>query len=138
MQASLSSKAERRIRTALAERYRSNSDTGAAYDMRCTGVLHPISSEAVKACLPNGQSKLFPDNCLSLMTVTGAKGSVVNFSQVCQARRSCCSCFSRSACRSWLVVTALFDALDGCPSDWWTQQLYSVVADLGAPGSAGA
>ena len=47
-----------------------------------TGALHPLGSEVVKACLPRGQAKPFPDNCLSLMTVTGAKGSSVNFSQI--------------------------------------------------------
>jgi DNA-directed RNA polymerase beta' subunit len=36
----------------------------------------------VKACLPDGQQKPFPLNCLSLMTVSGAKGSNVNFSQI--------------------------------------------------------
>jgi len=33
-------------------------------------------------CLPWGQVKPFPKNCLSMMTVTGAKGSQVNFSQI--------------------------------------------------------
>ena len=35
-----------------------------------------------QVCLPKGQIKPFPHNCLSLMTVTGAKGSLVNFSQI--------------------------------------------------------
>ncbi|MEW5311505.1 MAG: hypothetical protein WDW38_003214 [Sanguina aurantia] len=33
-------------------------------------------------CLPTGQVKAFPANCLSLMTISGAKGSLVNFSQI--------------------------------------------------------
>lgn len=37
---------------------------------------------SMQICLPNGQVKPFPVNCLSLMTVTGAKGSQVNFSQI--------------------------------------------------------
>lgn len=45
--------------------------------------MHPLSSEVVKACLPDGQRKPFRHNMMALMTVTGAKGSVVNFSQVC-------------------------------------------------------
>ena len=47
------------------------------------GAMHPLSSEVVKACLPDGQRKPFRHNMMALMTVTGAKGSVVNFSQVC-------------------------------------------------------
>ncbi len=44
--------------------------------------MHPLSSEVVKACLPGGQRKAFRHNMMALMTVTGAKGSVVNFSQI--------------------------------------------------------
>ena len=47
-----------------------------------TGAMHPLGSEVVKACLPGGQRKPFRHNMMALMTVTGAKGSVVNFSQV--------------------------------------------------------
>ena len=36
----------------------------------------------LQVCLPKGQIKPFPHNNLSLMTVTGAKGSLVNFSQI--------------------------------------------------------
>lgn len=36
----------------------------------------------MQVCLPGGQRKPFPHNCLSLMTVSGAKGSLVNFSQI--------------------------------------------------------
>lgn len=35
-----------------------------------------------QACIPSGQRKRFPLNCMSLMTSTGAKGSIVNFSQI--------------------------------------------------------
>jgi DNA-directed RNA polymerase I subunit RPA1 len=44
--------------------------------------MHPLSSDVIKACLPAGQLKPFLHNCMALMTVTGAKGSVVNFSQI--------------------------------------------------------
>ena len=37
---------------------------------------------ALQVCLPGGLVKPFPRNCLSMMTVTGAKGSQVNFSQI--------------------------------------------------------
>jgi len=74
---------EASVRTALSERFRSNSaDTGPALDMKASGAMHPLSSEVVKACLPAGQLKPFRHNMMALMTVTGAKGSVVNFSQI--------------------------------------------------------
>ncbi len=44
--------------------------------------MHALSSEVIRACIPSGQVKPFPGNCMSLMTVSGAKGSLVNFSQV--------------------------------------------------------
>lgn len=46
------------------------------------GAMHPLSSEVIRACIPSGQVKPFPANCMSLMTVSGAKGSLVNFSQI--------------------------------------------------------
>ena len=71
------------VRTALSDRFRSNpGETGAALDMKSSGAMHPLSSEVVKACLPAGQLKPFRHNMMALMTVTGAKGSVVNFSQI--------------------------------------------------------
>ena len=36
----------------------------------------------MQACLPEGQAKAFPGNYFSAMTATGAKGSLVNFSQI--------------------------------------------------------
>jgi len=74
--------AEDRVCEALSGRYRTNRDTGKAHDMKGSGVMHQLSSEVVATCLPSGQVKAFPHNCLSLMTVTGAKGSMVNFSQI--------------------------------------------------------
>ena len=51
-------------------------------DMCPAGVMHPLASEVIKGCIPRGQRKPFPANCMSLMTVSGAKGSTVNFSQI--------------------------------------------------------
>ncbi|KAI8463429.1 MAG: hypothetical protein J3K34DRAFT_526989 [Monoraphidium minutum] len=71
------------VSDALGERYRSNRDlAGKMHDMKVTSAMHPLSSEAIKACIPSGQVKPFPSNCMSLMTVSGAKGSLVNFSQI--------------------------------------------------------
>ncbi|CAM9096689.1 unnamed protein product [Phaeothamnion confervicola] len=44
--------------------------------------LNPVASALIKACLPGGQEKPFPQNCFSLMVLTGAKGSMVNHSQI--------------------------------------------------------
>ncbi|KXZ53087.1 hypothetical protein GPECTOR_8g79 [Gonium pectorale] len=73
---------EIKVSAALSERYRANRDTGKAHDMKGSGAMHGLSSEVIKVCLPGGQAKAFPVNCLSLMTITGAKGSLVNFSQI--------------------------------------------------------
>lgn len=70
----------------------------ARLDTIMKGKLHPVTSSVISACIPNGQvifhfhfhcvslqyiqMKLFPDNNFSMMTVSGAKGSQVNFSQV--------------------------------------------------------
>ena len=71
------------IANELEKRFLSNStDVGAALDMKMSGAMHPLSSEVVKACLPGGQAKSFRHNMMALMTMTGAKGSVVNFSQI--------------------------------------------------------
>ncbi|KAL4436828.1 hypothetical protein ABPG75_003967 [Micractinium tetrahymenae] len=71
------------IREALSLRFRTNAEqAGVGLDMKASGAMHPLSSEVVKACLPGGQRKAFRHNMMALMTVTGAKGSVVNFSQI--------------------------------------------------------
>jgi DNA-directed RNA polymerase I subunit RPA1 len=44
--------------------------------------LNKVTSATVGQCLPHGTKKPFPLNCLSLMTQSGAKGSMVNFSQI--------------------------------------------------------
>ena len=46
------------------------------------GALNPFTSAIIGCCLPGGQLKPFPDNGMSLMTQSGAKGSGVNFSQI--------------------------------------------------------
>jgi DNA-directed RNA polymerase I subunit RPA1 len=54
----------------------------AAIDSHIMGELSGATSAIIKACLPGGQEKPFPANCFSLMVLTGAKGSMVNHSQV--------------------------------------------------------
>lgn len=54
----------------------------AALDGFMQGQLNPLASEIIKKCLPNGLAVPFPRNTFGIMTTTGAKGSIVNQSQV--------------------------------------------------------
>ena len=54
----------------------------AKLDSVMKGALNPFTSNIISACLPAGQLKPFPLNGMSLMTLSGAKGSAVNFSQI--------------------------------------------------------
>jgi len=54
----------------------------AALDGYMQSQLNPLASELIKVCLPDGLEVPFPDNTFSLMVNTGAKGSMVNQSQV--------------------------------------------------------
>lgn len=60
----------------------SRDDRLAEIDRHMQSSLAPVSSDIIKACLPGGQAKPFPQNSFSLMVLTGAKGSMVNHSQV--------------------------------------------------------
>lgn len=44
--------------------------------------MNGVTSRVIEATLPHGQMLAFPANNMSLMTLTGAKGSMVNFSQI--------------------------------------------------------
>lgn len=65
---------------ALSDKFRD--DRLADIDRHMQSALAPVSSNIISACLPGGQEKPFPHNCFSLMVLTGAKGSMVNHSQV--------------------------------------------------------
>lgn len=54
----------------------------AALDGYMQGQLNPLSSGIVKKSLPMGLAVPFPYNTFGVMTTTGAKGSIVNQSQV--------------------------------------------------------
>jgi DNA-directed RNA polymerase I subunit RPA1 len=54
----------------------------AALDGYMQSQLNPLASELIKTCLPNGLKVPFPENTFGLMVSTGAKGSMVNQSQV--------------------------------------------------------
>jgi DNA-directed RNA polymerase I subunit RPA1 len=53
-----------------------------ALDGAFKGKMNALTSQIIEACLPEGQLKPFPYNNMSLMTTSGAKGSMVNFSQI--------------------------------------------------------
>jgi DNA-directed RNA polymerase I subunit RPA1 len=55
---------------------------GAHLDSYMQSQLNPIASQIIKKCLPLGLAVPFPKNTFSLMVNTGAKGSMVNQSQV--------------------------------------------------------
>ncbi|KAJ1703655.1 hypothetical protein LUZ63_003434 [Rhynchospora breviuscula] len=62
---------------------RSNGDSATeTLDRMMCNALNALTSEVNKTLFPNGLQKPFPNNCLSLMATTGAKGSLVNMSQI--------------------------------------------------------
>ena len=80
-----SGKSEKHVMNAVAQKLRENAAWGAQLDMKASGALNKVTSATVKRCLPLGTKKPFSKNCLSIMTVSGAKGSMVNFSQIAAA-----------------------------------------------------
>ncbi|GLJ25883.1 hypothetical protein SUGI_0496070 [Cryptomeria japonica] len=62
---------------------RSKGETASArLDRLMSSALNRITSEVNNSLFPKGLLKPFPSNCLSLMTTTGAKGGLVNFTQI--------------------------------------------------------
>jgi hypothetical protein len=59
-----------------------NKEESGNWDKFMIGHLGSITSKIIEACFPSGQVKRFPKNNLALMTISGAKGSQVNFSQI--------------------------------------------------------
>ncbi|KAL6987100.1 DNA-directed RNA polymerase [Sarracenia purpurea var. burkii] len=51
-------------------------------DLKMKNRLHDMTSNVNKDLLLKGLLKPFPKNCISLMTISGAKGSSVNFQQI--------------------------------------------------------
>lgn len=78
-------KSDEQVMRAVAAKLRENAAWGAQLDMKASGALNKVTSATVKKCLPLGTKKMFSKNCLSLMTISGAKGSLVNFSQIAAA-----------------------------------------------------
>ena len=73
---------DEKLRSMLRERLHERPQGEVDLDMRTSGALSPITSDTMQSCLPAGQQKPFPRNQLSLIISTGAKGSLVNHSQI--------------------------------------------------------
>eukprot|EP00892_Ulva_mutabilis_P000087 jgi/Ulvmu1/10079/UM006_0026.1 len=74
--------AEHAVRSALRPRYRQSALVATVVDQRVSSALNPVASSVTKACFPQGLTRPFLKNCMSQMTTTGAKGGLVNFSQI--------------------------------------------------------
>eukprot|EP01060_Flectonema_neradi_P016378 TRINITY_DN2297_c0_g2_i1.p1 TRINITY_DN2297_c0_g2~~TRINITY_DN2297_c0_g2_i1.p1 ORF type:complete len:2044 (+),score=401.74 TRINITY_DN2297_c0_g2_i1:222-6134(+) len=59
-----------------------NAIVGMSTEADRLGTVMKKTGELNKEMFPNGMKKTFPDNCLSLMTMSGAKGSGVNSTQM--------------------------------------------------------
>jgi len=57
-------------------------ENAAALDGFMQSQVNPLASDIIKICLPDGLAVPFPENTFGLMVTTGAKGSMVNQSQV--------------------------------------------------------
>eukprot|EP01105_Mastigella_eilhardi_P026031 TRINITY_DN730_c1_g1_i1.p1 TRINITY_DN730_c1_g1~~TRINITY_DN730_c1_g1_i1.p1 ORF type:complete len:1659 (+),score=506.48 TRINITY_DN730_c1_g1_i1:65-5041(+) len=62
--------------------FRRDQAQAAMLDGKIKEEINQLTSKVIEQCIPGGQYKAFPANNLSLMTVSGARGSVVNFSQI--------------------------------------------------------
>lgn len=69
------------IKTAL-ERICRSEEQSRGLDGAFKGKMNGLTSKIIDTCLPDGQLRPFPHNNMSLMTGSGAKGSMVNFSQI--------------------------------------------------------
>ncbi|WFD27804.1 DNA-directed RNA polymerase [Malassezia nana] len=54
----------------------------AALDAAMMGASNKLTSSVISACLPRGLQRVFPENNMQMMTVSGAKGSAVNVSSI--------------------------------------------------------
>eukprot|EP00698_Gefionella_okellyi_P015266 TRINITY_DN4306_c0_g1_i1.p1 TRINITY_DN4306_c0_g1~~TRINITY_DN4306_c0_g1_i1.p1 ORF type:complete len:1591 (-),score=451.91 TRINITY_DN4306_c0_g1_i1:696-5468(-) len=73
---------EGEVRSRLRKALLADEPSGARLDALYRGQLHPISTQVMSTSLPGGLIKPFPANNFSLMTISGAKGAVVNHSQI--------------------------------------------------------
>lgn len=72
---------DRNMRIRLEEVLRDD-DKLAALDAEMMSASNNLTSAVIKSCIPDGLNKRFPHNNMQMMTVSGAKGSPVNVSQI--------------------------------------------------------
>ncbi|PWN27196.1 beta and beta-prime subunits of DNA dependent RNA-polymerase [Jaminaea rosea] len=72
---------EYNLRIRLEEVLRDDSKM-AALDAAMMSASNKLASSVIDSCIPNGLAKVFPENNMQMMTVSGAKGSPVNVSQI--------------------------------------------------------
>ncbi len=77
----LAAKTEEDLQIGL-ERIIRDEDLTRGLDGAMKVAMNGVTSQVIEATLPQGQQLRFPNNNMSLMTLTGAKGSMVNFSQI--------------------------------------------------------
>lgn len=77
----LAAKTEEDLQAGL-ERVVRDEDLTRGLDGAMKVAMNGVTSRVIEATLPQGQQLRFPNNNMSLMTLTGAKGSMVNFSQI--------------------------------------------------------
>lgn len=71
------------IRDEVEKKMQSKGEAASArLDMLMTSALNRITSDINNTIFPKGLMKPFPANCLSLMTITGAKGGLVRPSTI--------------------------------------------------------
>lgn len=75
------SEIEHNLRIRLEEVLRDDNKL-AALDASMLAASRGLGSSLIKACIPDGLLRVFPDNNMQMMTVSGAKGSPVNVSQI--------------------------------------------------------
>lgn len=78
---STKSETDRNLRFRLEEVLRED-DKLAALDAEMMSAANKLTSSIIDACIPDGLDRIFPHNNMQMMTVSGAKGSPVNVSQI--------------------------------------------------------
>jgi DNA-directed RNA polymerase I subunit RPA1 len=77
---------ENPIRRAVETKFNSSEDAGkldAEYDNVMKSKMNDATGKVLKTCVPEGLMKRFPKNNISAMVLTGAKGGLVNMTQIC-------------------------------------------------------
>ncbi|KAA8914558.1 hypothetical protein FN846DRAFT_926797 [Sphaerosporella brunnea] len=72
---------EKELKSRLEEVYR-DENKHRTLDLKANSSTQSFTSKVIRQCLPSGLEKAFPQNSFQAMTVSGAKGSDVNASQI--------------------------------------------------------